>query len=373
MNKQQEKNEESKNKQNFGKTIIDDFRKGNFKRTLRQDLKDIYQFYLDRETRTRLASMGRFKRGMVMIFWFMKSLFLKLNPVRRILLLIAFWTFFLFNVTIGDNSLDFILNSKLLGFTIILLILALELKDKLLAHDELAVGRKVQMALMPEKNPKIAGWEVWLFTRPANEVGGDLVDYIHMKNDRLGLVIGDIAGKGLGAALFMSKLQASIRALAPTAKSLSELGSQMNDIFYRDGQPNRFATMLYLEINPRTNQIQFLNAGHNPPIILSNNKIRELDQGAPALGLMSTTNYAKQSITLNTGNVILFYSDGLTEARDTKDEFFGLQRLCELLKKNSKFSAEIIGNRLLTGVEQFIGDARPHDDLSMIVLKRIAP
>jgi len=367
------KNNQSKNQkkgEHFGKTLYNDFKKGDLKRTLRQDLNDIYWFYLDKETRSRLSEMKRIKRILYMIFWVIKSLFLKLTPLRRILVLLAFWMFFLFNFTVNDSSFEMIISSKFLGFFILLLVLALELKDKLLAHDELAVGRTVQMALMPQDNPKMTGWDIWLYTKPANDVGGDLVDYIHLDDNRLGLVIGDIAGKGLGAALFMSKLQASIRAIAPTAGSFSELGEKLNAIFYRDGLPNRFASMLYLVLK-NDSKINFLNAGHNPPVHLSDARTEELDQGAPALGLMAEVKYKNQSVSLKPNDILLIYSDGLTEARNSSGDFLGLDSVCRLLRKNCALTAEALGKKLIRETDLFIGDARPHDDLSIILLKRI--
>jgi len=131
------------------------------------------------------------------------------------------------------------INVRSLGFVILLVILLLELKDKLVATDELAVGRAVQIAMLPRDNPVVSGWEIWLYTHPANEVGGDLVDYIKMDSDRWGIAIGDVAGKGLGAAMLMSKLQATLRALAPGFQELSDLGSEVNRIIYRDGLRNR--------------------------------------------------------------------------------------------------------------------------------------
>ena len=191
----------------FGKTIIDDIRHGDLKRTIPRDLKDFYEFYLDPETRAQLESMGRVRKWIRITFLLAKSLFLKLTPGRRILLVLG--------VLLAISRMSESNNYSHIGLIILILVLALELKDKLLARDELETGRKVQIALMPERNPVIDGWDVWLFTRPANEVGGDLVDYIWLDHQRLGITLGDVAGKGLGAALLMAKLQATLRALAP--------------------------------------------------------------------------------------------------------------------------------------------------------------
>jgi len=364
--------ESTKKKQKIHRSAWEDLRKGDIKRTLRQDVKDIYDFYLDKDTRARLSNMGRVKRWITMQIWLLKSLFLKLTPVRRILLLISLWGFVLFSSSFRIGDLQLNVNLRLLSFVILLFILALELKDKLLAHDELAAGRAVQFALMPEKSPKVTGWDIWLYTRPANEVGGDMVDYIWIHEDRLGLALGDVAGKGLGAAMVMAKLQATLRALAPNFKSLSKLGSELNTIFRRDGLPNRFISLVYLELGPNSGKIRILNTGHLPPYILRHGKMKELNHGAAALGILPKPKYDEQLIELKKDELLMVYSDGVTEARNEEGEFFGEQRLLNLMSKCQDLTAQNVGEHILTEVKQFIGDARPHDDLSLILMKRLS-
>ena len=247
----------------------------------------------------------------------------------------------------------------------------LELKDKLLAHDELRIGRTVQKALLPEENPTLAGWSIWLFTRPANDVGGDLVDYINLDSDHLGLALGDVAGKGLGAALLMSKLQSTLRAIAPDYKSLSELGERINLIFCRDSLPNKFATLVYLELTQNSGNVRLLNAGHLPPsLVLHGSNVNELSRGAAALGLMKSSKFQEQEIELSPGDLLLTYSDGVTEARNERDEFFGDQRLISIIGKSAGVSPENVGEKILAEVDTFVGDAPRSDDLSLVIIKR---
>lgn len=354
------------------KTIVNDLLRGDLKRNLCRDLADIYQFYLDDDTRARLKKMRRFKRWLFSALWLLKSLVLKLTPLRRIMLLLAIVCLFLSRNQGAGKDIQSASNLGWLGFVILLLILMLELKDKLLAQDELEAGRKVQSALMPERNPKVPGWDLWLFTRPANEVGGDLVDYLKIGDNRWGVALGDVAGKGLGAALFMARLQATLRALVPTARSLAELGSQMNTIFCRDGLPTRFVSLVFLEFKSGSGQVRMLNAGHMPPIRLQNSILTEMPQGAPALGIHSRANYQEQQIDLEPGSLLLVYSDGLTEAQNALGEFFGEKNVFNLLPKLIGLSAEQVGVQLLANLKNFVGEARPSDDLSLVVLKRLA-
>jgi len=353
------KNKEKK----FHKVIIDDLHRGGFKKTIKQDFKDIYYFYIDREKQERLAEMYRIKRFFLIIFWVLKGMILKLSPIRRILLIIALIYFF---SSSSDNQ-----PGSNISFIVLLFILILELKDKLVARDEIAMGRSVQFELLPDSNPYISGWEVWLFTRPANDVGGDLVDYLELKDNKLGITLGDVVGKGLGAALLMAKLQATLRALAPNCRSLSELGNNINKIFYRDVSAKRFASMVYLEIEPTSEKVKILNAGHLPPVIITKEKIKEMPLGAPALGIMPSSKYTEDLIKLSKNDIIIVYSDGITEARNEKGDFFGESRLFNLLPKFKKISAEETGNRIIKEVDNFLGEARPNDDISLVILRRL--
>lgn len=364
-NKRSPHQNSSKGDPKISKTIWTDLRRGDFKSTLRRNLKDIYIFYLDEDKRARLSDMWRIRRWLYLTVWLLKSMFLKLTPARRILALISVLFIIIYH---NEQSSDL----QLVGYGVLLLILMLELKDKLLAHGELATGRAVQSALMPKQNPSLSGWDIWLFTRSANEVGGDLVDYLMVSENRLGVALGDVAGKGLGAALLMAKLQATLRALAPNFDSLAELGAQINAILYRDGLPERFASLVYIELKPDSGQVRILNAGHLPPIALQGDKLNEMPLGAIVLGIIPESTYNEQLIELHPGDLLLVYSDGLTEACNEQGEFFGNQRLSEMLPKFKGLSAEAAGARLLAEVEQFIGNAPPSDDLSLVLLKRLS-
>lgn len=352
------------------KVILDDLRQGGLPRSLWQDLKDIYHFYLDYETKERLSRMSRLKRWFYLLWWIIKSLILKLSSTRRILLVIALLLFFIGRNRIQiEGSAITIENLIHIGFIILLIVLMLELKDKLLAQDELAIGRAVQRAFIPDTNPNLNGWDIWLYTQPANDVSGDLVDYLKFDDHKIHLALADVAGKGLGAALMMAKLQATLRALAPNFKSLAELGAQVNEILCRDGLPTRFVSMVYLELSSDSNSVRILNAGHMPPIIIRSDKVEEIAKGNPALGLSYQSNYNEQRIQLEPGETLFIYSDGLSEAQNEAGDFFGFQRLLNALTKFKDSPVDQIGTRIVATVEKFIGNARQHDDLSLIIFK----
>jgi phosphoserine phosphatase RsbU/P len=361
----------SDQKQNLGKTILSDFRRGDFERTMRRDFNELKEFMLTEDRKKRLADMRQIKRWLYMSWWFLESLFLKLTPARRILLLVAlFLSGSNISVQTKGGTAQFE-GFHLLGALVLLFILMLELKDKLVAHEELEAGHAVQNALMPERSPQVAGWGLWLFTRSANEVGGDLVDFIQINPGRMGVTLGDIAGKGLRAALLTAKLQATIKALVPDVTSLSELGAKLNFIFCRDSLPNLFASLVYLELQPSSGAIRMVNAGHLPPIVVRGDRIERTDKGGIALGLSPQATYSEQSIDLAAGDMMLVYSDGLTEARNSEGNFYGEQRVLDLLPQLATYSAQQVGDRLLQEVDRFIGDARAYDDISIAILKRL--
>ena len=340
-------------------------KKEGFFDTVRKEFQELKESFLDDNQKTRLKKMNWFNRGFYIFGWLLKALFLKLTRVRRILLIVGIVVLFA-----GDGDSQNGGNSPIIGILLLLFVLMLELKDKLLARDELKAGRAVQDALLPESNPEVPGWDIWLFTRPANDVGGDLVDYMNIAENRYGLSLGDVAGKGLPAALFMAKLQATLRAMAPDYKSLSKFCTKINEIFCRDGLPDKFASLVYAELESNKNEVKLVNAGHLPPIILKGNKIEEMPKGGPALGLTPKAGYTEHKIDLQKGDLFIICSDGLTEARNEQGDFWGNEKLLTLLPEIKRLKAEEIGERLLTEVDHFIGDAKIHDDLSLIILKR---
>jgi sigma-B regulation protein RsbU (phosphoserine phosphatase) len=351
--------------------LWDEVRRTGLKRTISKTFLDLQEFYLGTVSRDRLRGMRKVRRAIYLVAWLLKSLFLKLTPARRVLLALSFvlmWQATSFESR--GNGPQISIHFPFLGILTLLLILMLELKDKLLAREELEAGRSVQRALMPDTSPAIRGWDVWLFTRSANDVGGDLVDYVPLGERRYAFALGDVAGKGLPAALLMAKLQSTLRALAADEDSLADLGRKMNRILCRDGLPNRFATLVYLDVGEESGCVRVMNAGHPPPLVLRGAALEELPNGAMALGMMPDALFSEQRVDLANGDALIVFSDGLTEAMNGGDEFFGDERLRARLPGLAGMSARDIGSRVIAAVDAFVGDARPHDDLSLVVLRR---
>ncbi len=352
--------------------LRDDLKRGDFFRTIREDYHEAQELFLDEERREKLARMRPLRRWPKTIVWLLKALILKLTPARRLLFFLSFLT--MFHILVDESrggKLTLTFEPGVLAYTFLLFILLLELKDKLLAKNELQAGRAVQEQLMPEASPAVPGWSLWLFTRTANDVGGDLVDFQRIDANRYGVILADVSGKGLNAALLSVKLQATLRALVPEHTSLSELAAHMNRLFRGDELSRMFASFVYLEFAPAGGALRFVNAGHPPPMLVQNGSVRELEKGDPAIGLMSEVGYKEHAIVVDPGAWAILYSDGVTDAKNDKGEFFGQDRLRSLLEGLPDAEAPDLGARIVSEVEAFVGRARVYDDLSVIIMKRI--
>jgi len=352
------------------RTVAAGVRKHGLRREIGGTLTRLEAFYLSDDDRRQLAAMTWLRRWIFRSGWLVKSLLMKLSPARRVLLVVA-----LFMIVSGMNQIEVQavtigLRFPFLGNILLLSVLMLELKDKLVARDELEAGRAVQLAFLPERSPVVPGWDVWLHTQPANDVGGDVVDYLQIDERRHGVVLGDVAGKALPAALLMVKLQATLRALIPQFDSLSAMGAAVNRILARDGLPSRFASLVYVVLTAHSGDVQVLNAGHMPPIAVRGRSVEVMPQGSVVLGILPDAVFPEQWVQLDEGDYLVVYSDGVSEAMNEAGDFFGDDRLRAVVEQSSGLPADALGARILTAVETFAGEAPPYDDVSLLVLKR---
>lgn len=350
--------------------VAADVRRHGIRRSLSASLSDLETFYLDEASRRRLKDVGRIRRTLRRVMWLVKSLLLKLTPARRVMLAFAiFWLTTRIDLT-GERQ-SFGLVPPGVGAVLIFIVLMLELKDKLLARNELVAGRAVQLALLPTENPTIPGWEVWLYTQPANDVGGDLVDHMQLGEREHAVCLGDVAGKALPAALLMVKLQATLRALVPDCASLDSLGARTNQILFRDGLPNRFATLVYFILPSNSGRVRYLNAGHLPPVVMRTGGLETTPTGSIALGMIEDATFRAQDVDLGPGDVLVAVSDGVVEAANASDDFFGDDRLHAAITSAAGGCAADVGRAILSAVETFIGDMRPYDDVSVVVVRKV--
>jgi phosphoserine phosphatase RsbU/P len=351
--------------------VIDDIQRRGIRRTVGGTFASLERFYVTEEDRKRLTELSEFRRWLRRFWWLVKGLLLKLTPARRVMLAAALVLFVFGTERFNAGRVRFEVRTAPLATTMIFVVLMLELKDKLVARNELEAGRAVQLALMPAEKPNVPGWDVWLYTRPANDVGGDLVDHLKIDERRHFVALGDVSGKALPAALLSVKLQATLRALAPTFSDLGDLGAAVNRILQRDGLPSRFASLVYLLISEDAGRIGVLNAGHMPPLLVRNGVVETLPRGGVVLGLIEETTYVEHTVDLNAGDSLVVYSDGVSEAMNESEDFFDDERLIAVVRQAAGLPAEATGRRVLDAVSAFVGEAAPSDDMSLIVVKRV--
>lgn len=354
------------------RVVWDDVWRRGVTRSVAGPLADLEAFYVTQDERRHLAQLSPPRRFLRRVWWLLRGLLMKLTPPRRIMLAGALWAMMFGVERISIDTVHLSLRLQWIGFLLLLLVLGLELKDKLIARDELEAGRAVQLALMPPEAPVIPGWDVWLHTEPANDVGGDLVDYLPLDRSRHAVLLGDVAGKALPAALLSVKLQATIRALAPSFENLGDLGASVNRILHRDGLPTRFASLVYAVLSADSGVVTLLNAGHMPPLVLRRGSLSTLPNGSMVLGMMPDVPFAEQSVEVGPDDMLVVYSDGISEAMNEQGEFFGDDRLHALAASIRGMTSAAAGTHVLAGLAAFVGDAVQSDDVSLMVLKRRA-
>ena len=243
-------------------------------------------------------------------------------------------------------------------------------KEKERLDTEMEIARDIQNNLFPKEIPKIAGYELACFSRPSQEVGGDYFDVLAI-GACFGIAIADVSGKGMGAAMLMSNLQAVLRSKAPRMEAPDELLRQMNvDLLDRVGE-GRFISLCYLVLEPGANRLIYTNAGHNPPyVVKTTNEVETLEASGIPLGILPGTEYKAVEMPVVPGDVIALYSDGITECMNRKAEQFGEEQFLEILKANRAKKASEIIDAVLLAVDTFREEEPFSDDMTLVILKR---
>jgi serine phosphatase RsbU (regulator of sigma subunit) len=241
--------------------------------------------------------------------------------------------------------------------------------ERMLAY-ELQQAAEIQSKLMPKDMPQVSGLEVARLNLPCRTVGGDYYD-VFLQGDRVALLVGDVAGKGMPAAIMMSNLQARLRTLAPLELSPAELVSRLNHGVAEGNPGNRFVTLFYGVFDPDTRTLTYSNAGHNPPLVIgAGGRTDRLDGGGPVLGLLRSVIYEMKRIRLGVGDVLVLYSDGLTEAnRVNSEEEFGEERLAEIVHANAARPTQMILNAIVEALYDWTAGAQFADDVTLLIAR----
>jgi serine phosphatase RsbU (regulator of sigma subunit) len=237
---------------------------------------------------------------------------------------------------------------------------------------ELRVAQLVQQTLLPKEVPSIDGWRIGRYYQPAREVGGDFYDFIDLPNDRIGLVIGDVTDKGVPAALVMATTRTILRAASGRIDSPGAVLQIANDLLVEDIPPNMFVTCLYAILDARSGRLCYANAGHDLPYRRGRAGVDELRARGMPLGLMPGMQYEEKELTLEPGESVLFYSDGLVEAHNPQREMFSFGRL-QALVASGPAGGEALIHSLLADLTRFTGSGwDQEDDITMVLLERTA-
>jgi len=347
----------------------------------------LYSREIDWESLRKESRGRRYLKTANALFW---ALVMKLSPARRVFLLIALF----FAVVALTNSQVNISSSNsqhnvevappnnfvavLLSVSALLVLLALELADRVTMKRDLEIAREIQRWLVPESPPQVPGAEMAFFSRPANTVGGDYYDAFLRASPgsapgakRLLLVVADVAGKSVPAALLMATFQASLRTLAAANTSLVELVEGMNRYACAHSLGgSRFTTAFFAEFDPETRALSYIRAGHNVPLIRrASGHLEFLDSGDLPLGIHAETRFNCAATTLGPSDLLVVFTDGLIEAVNDAGQEFGEARVFEVVKSSSGAGAQGTLKNLLLAVDAFVGHARQHDDLTCLLLR----
>jgi sigma-B regulation protein RsbU (phosphoserine phosphatase) len=253
--------------------------------------------------------------------------------------------------------------------------LANETAQRARSDRELEIAHEVQQRLFPQRYPAIDGLTLAGHCRPAQGVGGDYYDVIELEDGRLGFAIGDVSGKGVSAALIMAGIRSCLRTMTlDGSMDLAMLMRKMNRLVYEASAVNRYATFFFAVYDPEARKLNYVNAGHNPPVLLrtpAGNRVEQklLDVGGTVVGLLPDVTYEEQFVALAPGDLLLAYTDGISEAMTEEDEEWGEERMTQAAKAVCNETAERILQAIFEAADRFTGSAPQHDDMTLLVAK----
>jgi phosphoserine phosphatase RsbU/P len=260
------------------------------------------------------------------------------------------------------------------GFLAMNLLVMLEVADRLTLKRDLEIARDIQRAMLPQEMVTGGGLEAYGFTRPANTVGGDFYDVLQMPDGRLVIALGDVSGKGSPAALLMALTLAILRTLVDEGLGPAALAQRLNVQVARHAPGSRFVTMFLAVFDPITGALHYVNAGQNPPILRRvSGALERLTSGGVALGMFELSAYTAGDTWLAPGDVLVLYSDGITEAENKQGVFFDESGLEEVINRHWWEDAATLGKAIVTSVEGHATDTRLADDLTVLAIRRPMP
>ena len=351
---------------------------------IQADARLTIRLYSQEVDTRRMPGTGRVRHFFRMVRLFFWAIVEKLTPARR-LLLVAALLMMAISVNISwdtggrhGSSQIYIgpLSVGTWGELLLLAVLVLEVTDRVVMKRDLQIAKEIQKWLLPPAPPAVPGLEIAFTTRPANTVAGDYYDvFPRPRSDLPGgaylIAIADVAGKSVPAAMLMATYQASLKTLAATPSTLTELVSSMNNYACGNSQGGRrFTTTFLAEYDPVSRRLSYVNAGHNPPILRRRNgNLERLTEGGLPLGILEGAQYASDATTIEAGDWLAIFTDGVTEAENTAAQEYGEARLMAALNANAALAPQVLLNGIMMDIDRFVAGAPQHDDITLMLLK----
>jgi sigma-B regulation protein RsbU (phosphoserine phosphatase) len=344
------------------------------------DTRGMYTFYV-KNMPARNPDDSRFVRFFKFIWYLFQAFLLKMTPARRLFYAIA-----LFLVILGFWDGD--LMKLFYAFIVINFLMAMELADKLVTRDDLEFARQIQLSLLPDRVAPIEGFDVATHSEVAQSVGGDYFDFLPVEDGSTIVVIGDVSGKGISAALYMVKVQTALQMLAQETSHPRDLLLRLNEYLYRQLKRNFFLTVSLMRVYPN-GEIQFCRAGHMPALRLdaSRRTCSWIHPKGTAIGLAPPEQHSDhrgngethtvfektletEELVLDAGDTVILYTDGVIESVNRSDEEYGESRLMQVLLDSEGQGAEEVKVGLLKSISRFRGGEELRDDTTFVVLQR---
>jgi phosphoserine phosphatase RsbU/P len=350
----------------------------------RADARQSYALYSREVDWAEIQGKKPIKRWLHSVWAVFQSLLMKLSPARRVLLLVAMaLIIFPLPATLAGASDTTITRMFAAGAILLFGLLALELADRVTMKRDLEIAREIQHWLVPERAPVLPGAEIAFATSPANTVAGDYYDVLHRPNsngssngnnrDRWLIVVADVAGKSMPAALLMATFQASLHTLLTATETLPDLVAGLNRYACAHSQGGRrFTTALFAEYEPAIRRLTYINAGHNPAILRrGNGTIEHLASSGLPLGIPVPDGggftYEEKTLHLVPSDTLVMFTDGLVEAVNSAGAEYGEDRLLAALNFRAQETAAVTLERLFADVARFVGETHQHDDITCLV------
>ncbi|HEX3914509.1 MAG TPA: PP2C family protein-serine/threonine phosphatase [Steroidobacteraceae bacterium] len=349
----------------------------------RKDANSSYRLYSQEVDRTRTEGVSRGHHFFYVVRQFFWAIIEKLTPARRVLLLIALLLIFLpggeWTLTTRTSQVKiFALDTHFYGGLLMFVLLILEVADRVVMKRDLQIAKEIQAWLLPSEPPAVPGLEIAFATRPANTVAGDYYDVfarpsIDSHSSTFLIAIADVAGKSIPAAMLMATFQASLKTLSSTPGTLTELVARMNSYACSNSQHGRrFTTAFIAEYEPLSRRLTYVNAGHNNPILRrQTGAIERLDAGGMPLGVLESASYGSGECTLDRGDWLAIFTDGVVEAENMQQQEYGEARLLGMLHSGVMTTPAVLLNSILVDLDRFAGNAPQHDDVTCVLLRAV--